>query len=51
MLAALTVLTKLCNMHILMAVHEAVGRLMSHAHEMIRKKAVLVMIKFHSYYP
>ena len=51
MLAALTVLTKLCNTHILMAVHEAVGRLLNHAHEMIRKKSVMVMIKFYNYYP
>jgi hypothetical protein len=34
-----------------MAVHEAVGRLMSHPHEMIRKKSVIVMIKFHNFYP
>jgi AP-4 complex subunit epsilon-1 len=50
-LAALTVLTKLANQHILMAVHEAVGRLLAHNHEMIRKKAVMVMMKFHKIYP
>lgn len=50
-LAALTVLTKLCNQHILIAVHEAVSKLLSHAHEMIRKKAVMVMIKMFKIYP
>eukprot|EP00347_Sterkiella_histriomuscorum_P013326 403365145 len=50
-LSALTVLGKLCNQHILMAVNEAVQKLLSHAHEMIRKKAVMVMIKMHKSYP
>ena len=50
-LAALTVLTKLCNQHILMAVNEAVQRLLSHTHEMIRKKSVIVIIKFYKYFP
>ena len=50
-LAALTVLGKLCNTHILMAVHEAVQRLLSHAHEMIRKKAVMVVLKMYKLYP
>lgn len=44
-------LTKLANQHILMAVHEAVSRLLGHNHEMIRKKATVVMIKFHKIYP
>lgn len=34
-----------------MAVHEAVQRLLSHNHEMIRKKAVVVIIKFYKIYP
>jgi AP-4 complex subunit epsilon-1 len=34
-----------------MAVHEAVAKLLSHNHEMIRKKAVIVIIKFHKIYP
>jgi AP-4 complex subunit epsilon-1 len=34
-----------------MAVHEAVQKLLSHNHEMIRKKAVIVIIKFHKIYP
>ena len=51
MLAALTVLTKLANQTMLMAVHEAVSRLLSHNHEMIRKKATMVIIKFHKIYP
>lgn len=34
-----------------MAVHEAVQRLLGHAHEMIRKKAAMVIIKFHKFYP
>lgn len=38
-------------MHILMAVHEAVSRLLAHAHEMIRKKSVIVLIKFYKFYP
>ncbi len=50
-LSALTVLGKLCNQHILMAVHESVEKLMSHNHEMIRKKAVMVVIKMHKIYP
>jgi AP-4 complex subunit epsilon-1 len=50
-LAALTVLSKVCNQHILGAVSEAVQRLLTHSHEMIRKKAVIVIIKFHKYSP
>jgi AP-4 complex subunit epsilon-1 len=34
-----------------MAVHEAVQRLLSHTHEMIRKKAVMVIIKFYKFCP
>lgn len=50
-MAALTVLTKLANQTMLMAVHEAVSRLLSHNHEMIRKKATMVIIKFHKIFP
>ena len=35
----------------LLAVHEAVSRLLAHNHEMIRKKAVMVLMKFHKIYP
>jgi AP-4 complex subunit epsilon-1 len=34
-----------------MAVHEAVSRLLSHTHEMIRKKAVMVIFKFYKVFP
>jgi AP-4 complex subunit epsilon-1 len=50
-LAALTVLSKLCNQHILMAVNESVQKLLQHAHEMIRKKAVMVLFKMYKTYP
>lgn len=45
-LAALTVLSKLNHQHIIAAVSEVVGTLMQHTHEMIRKKAVMVMVNF-----
>lgn len=51
MLAALTVLSKLCNQHILMAVNEAVQKLLQHTHEMIRKKAVMVLFKMYKTNP
>ena len=44
-LAALSVLGTRCNQNTLMAVSDVVSRLLSHAHEMIRKKAVIVAIK------
>jgi AP-4 complex subunit epsilon-1 len=50
-LAALTVLTKICNQHVIMAVSEAVQRLLNHAHEMIRKKSVIVLLRFYKQYP
>jgi AP-4 complex subunit epsilon-1 len=50
-LAALTVLSKLCNQHILMAVNDGVQKLLSHTHEMIRKKAVMVLFKMWKTYP
>jgi len=34
-----------------MAVHEAVQKLLGHTHEMIRKKAVMVIIKMYKSYP
>ena len=34
-----------------MAVHEGVQKLLGHTHEMIRKKAVMVIIKFYKIYP
>lgn len=34
-----------------MACNDAVSRLLSHAHEMVRKKAVVVYIKFHKFNP
>ena len=45
-LAALTVLTKLVNQQIVMALRDAVDQLLTHQNEMIRKKAVIVMMKF-----
>lgn len=50
-LAALTVLTKLANPQIVMAVKDAVEMLLDHQHEMIRKKAVIVLIKFNQVTP
>jgi AP-4 complex subunit epsilon-1 len=34
-----------------MAVSEAVQRLLNHAHEMIRKKSVIVLLRFYKQYP
>jgi len=34
-----------------MAVRDAVDMLLQHTHEMIRKKAVIVMAKFHTILP
>jgi len=45
-LAALTVLTKLVNQQIVMALRDAVDQLLTHQNEMIRKKAVIVIMKF-----
>ena len=35
----------------MLAVNDAVLKLLDHSHEMIRKKAVMVLIKFHSIDP
>lgn len=45
-MAALNVLSKMCHQHIVTAVGESVHALMQHKHEMIRKKAVMVLINF-----
>lgn len=45
-LAALNCLSKLSNDNVMMAVSDAVFRLLEHQHEMIRKKTVMVLIKF-----
>ena len=45
-LAALNVLCQLANKHIVTAVTDLVDTLLQHAHEMIRKKAVIVMLRF-----
>ena len=50
-LAALTVLGTRCNQHTLMAVSEVVCKLLGHAHEMIRKKAVVVLFKMFKKFP
>jgi AP-4 complex subunit epsilon-1 len=50
-LAALNCLSKLSNQHVTLAVNDAVVMLLDHTHEMIRKKAVMVLIKFHSIVP
>lgn len=50
-LAALTVLTKIVNQQMVMAVKDAVDQLLTHKHEMIRKKAVMVMMKFNQCMP
>ena len=50
-LAALTVLSKFRHPQIIMVVTEAVCQLMNHTHEMIRKKAVMVIINFNKVSP
>jgi AP-4 complex subunit epsilon-1 len=50
-LSALTVLGKICNQHVLMAVNDGVQKLLQHTHEMIRKKAVMIMFKMYKQYP
>lgn len=45
-LAALTVLTKFNNSMMIQAVSDVVVQLLQHQHEMIRKKAVMVLINF-----
>ena len=50
-LSALTVLGKICNQHVLMAVNDGVQKLLAHTHEMIRKKAVMIMFKMYKQQP
>ena len=50
-MAALNVISKLCHMHIITAVSEIVHQLMNHTHELIRKKAVMVLISFNKVAP
>jgi len=50
-LSALTVLGKICNQHVLMAVNDGVQKLLQHTHEMIRKKSVMIMFKMYKQYP
>ena len=45
-LAALNCLGKLSNENVMMAVNDSVCNLLNHTHEMIRKKAVMVLLKF-----
>ena len=50
-LAALNCLSKLSNQSVMMVVNDAVVSLLDHQHEMIRKKAVMVLIKFNKIQP
>lgn len=50
-MAALNVLTKMNHQHIIAAVSDQVHGLMAHTHEMIRKKAVMVLINFNKAQP
>ena len=50
-MAALNVIAKLCHTHIITAVSDVVHQLMQHSHEMIRKKAVMVLISFNKVQP
>ena len=50
-MAALNVISKLCHEHIIIAVSDVVHQLMNHNHEMIRKKAVMVLINFNKVKP
>lgn len=45
-MAALNVISKLCHSSIIAAVQDVVFALMQHQQEMIRKKAVMVLISF-----
>jgi len=44
-------LGKLSNENVMMAVNDSVCKLLEHTHEMIRKKAVMVLNKFHKISP
>jgi len=46
-LGALNTLCKLSNSQVMLAVNEPVQKLLTHTHEMIRKKAVMVLLKFY----
>lgn len=50
-IAALNCLAKLSNQSVMLAVQDAVVLLLDHQHEMIRKKAVMVLIKFNHIMP
>jgi len=50
-LAALNCLSKLSNENVMMAVNDSVCTLLDHTHEMIRKKAVMVLNKFNKISP
>ena len=50
-IAALNCLSKLSNASVMMAVSDAVMSLLEHTHEMIRKKAVMVLLKFNQIQP
>jgi len=50
-IAALNCLAKLSNQSVMLAVQEAVTLLLEHQHEMIRKKAVMVLVKFNNIMP
>jgi AP-4 complex subunit epsilon-1 len=50
-LAALNCLSKLSNENVMMAVSDPVCALLDHTHEMIRKKAVMVLNKFNKISP
>ena len=50
-MAALNVIAKLPHTHIIAAVQDVVFALMQHAQEMVRKKAVMVLISFNKVQP
>jgi hypothetical protein len=50
-LAALSILPKISSQQVVLAVKDIVDQLMSHQNEVIRKKCVIVMMKFNSVYP
>jgi AP-4 complex subunit epsilon-1 len=50
-LAALNCLSKLSNENVMMAVNDSVCKLLDHTHEMIRKKTVMVLLKFNKIAP
>lgn len=50
-IAALNCLSKLSNANTIMAVSDDVTNLLDHQHEMIRKKAVMVLMKFNKINP